>query len=151
MSSARLAGPFVMTPQTPRTTKIFINLPVAQLQRSVEFFTRLGFAFDPQFADERAACLILSEEAFVMLLAESRFKDFTDRQICDTRTHVEGLFALSAASRADVDHVAETALAAGGTFVEEPQDYGFMYTRSFQDPDGHSWSVLWMDPNHLQR
>ncbi|WAS91159.1 VOC family protein [Nannocystis punicea] len=140
-----------MTPQAARTTKIFINLPIKHLQRSVEFFTKLGFAFNQQFTDEHAACMILSEEAFVMLLVESRFKDFTSRQICDTRTHVEGLFSLSAASRADVDHVADTALAAGGTFVEDPQDYGFMYTRSFQDLDGHSWSVLWMDPNHLQK
>lgn len=137
-----------MTPQAARTTKIFINLPIKDLQRSVEFFKGLGFAFDPQFTSEHAACLILSEQAFVMLLVESRFKDFTDRQICDTRTHVEGLFALSAASRADVDHVADTALATGGTFVEDPQDYGFMYTRAFQDPDGHSWSVLWMNPDH---
>lgn len=150
MSSARLAGPYAMTPQAARTAKIFINLPIQHLQRSVEFFAKLGFAFDPRFNDEHAACMILGEEAFVMLLVESRFKDFTSRQICDTRTHVEGLFALTAASRADVDHVADTALAAGGAFVEDPQDYGFMYTRSFQDLDGHSWSVLWMNPNHPQ-
>lgn len=125
--------------------KIFVNLPVRDLNRSVEFFTRLGFTFNPQFTDESATCMIVSEEAFVMLLVEPRFRDFTDRQICDTATRTEGIFALSAESRAAVDQMADTALAAGGKVAQPPQDHGFMYLRSFYDLDGHHWEVMHMD------
>ncbi len=125
--------------------KIFVNLPVRDLERSVEFFTRLGFTFNPQFTDESATCMIVSEEAFVMLLVEPRFRDFTDRQICDTATRTEGIFALSAESRAEVDQMVDTALAGGGSVAKPPQDLGFMYLRSFYDLDGHHWEVLHMD------
>jgi hypothetical protein len=131
---------------TNRSRKVFINLPVRDLARSVEFFTRLGFAFNPQFTDENATCMIISEEAFAMLLVESRFKDFTKRQICDTRTSTEGLFALSCESRAEVDEMVNTAIAAGGTHAMPPMDHGFMYGWSFYDLDGHHWEVFWMDP-----
>ena len=130
---------------TTPSRKIFVNLPVRDLQRSVEFFSRLGFAFDPRFTDAQATCMILSEEAFVMLLVESRFKDFTTRQICDTRTHSEGLCALSAESRAEVDALVDAAIAAGGTHACDPVDHGFMYFRSFYDLDGHHWEVGYMD------
>jgi predicted lactoylglutathione lyase len=125
--------------------KIFVNLPVRDLKRSVEFFTRLGFTFNPQFTDESATCMIVSEEAFVMLLVEPRFRDFTDRQICDTATRTEGIFALSAESRAEVDEMVDAALAGGGSVAKPPQDLGFMYLRSFYDLDGHHWEVTHMD------
>jgi hypothetical protein len=129
--------------------KIFINLPVRDLQRSTEFFSKLGLAFDPRFTDDKAACMIISEEASVMLLLEPFFKGFTQREICDTRTHTEALLALSCGSRAEVDEMVHTAVAAGGRQAMPPQDHGFMYGWSFYDPDGHHWEVLWMDPNAM--
>jgi predicted lactoylglutathione lyase len=129
--------------------KLFVNLPVRNLKRSVDFFTKLGFTFNPQFTDEHATCMILSDEACVMLLVESRFRDFTKQQICDTRTHTEGLFALSCSSRAEVDQLVKIALEAGGKPAMEPQDHGFMYGHSFYDLDGHHWEIFWMDPEAL--
>jgi predicted lactoylglutathione lyase len=128
---------------------MFVNLPVRDLQRSVDFFTRLGFAFNPQFTDESATCMIVSDESYVMLLVEARFRDFTRNQISDTRTHTEALIALSLGSRAEVDQMVRTALASGGRPAMDPQDHGFMYGWSFYDPDGHHWEVFWMDPSHL--
>jgi uncharacterized protein len=136
---------------TNRSRKIFLNLPVRDLKRSIEFFTRLGFSFNPQFTDENAACMIVSEEAFVMLLVEARFKDFTRKQICDTRSQTEGIFALSAESRAEVDELVKTAIAAGGTHAADPIDHGFMYGWSFHDLDGHHWEVVYMDPSAIAR
>lgn len=129
---------------TPR--KIFVNLPVKNLARSIEFFSRLGFTFDPKFTDEHATCMIVSAEAFVMLLLEQRFKDFTSRPIGDSLTSTSGIFALSADNRAEVDELADLAIAGGGTEANAPQDHGFMYLRSFHDLDGHHWEVFWMDP-----
>lgn len=125
--------------------KFFINLPVRDLQRSIDFFTKLGFCFNPQFTDENATCMIISEEAYVMLLVERRFKDFTRKELCDTATHVEGLFSLSCTSRAEVDELVQKALDAGGQPAMPPIDYGFMYGWSFFDPDGHHWEVFYMD------
>jgi hypothetical protein len=133
-----------------RSRKLFVNLAVRDLERSVEFFTTLGFTFDPRFTDEHATCMIVSDQAFVMLLVEDRFKDFTKKRLCDTATHTEGLFALSCASRAEVDDMVKTAIAAGGTHALEPMDHGFMYGWSFYDLDGHHWEVLWMDPKQLE-
>lgn len=131
--------------------KIFVNLSVGDLKRSVDFFTRLGFTFNQQFTDENTTCMILSEEAYVMLMVESRFKDFTTRQICDTKTHTEGLFALSADSREEVDELVNTAVAAGGAHAMPAMDLGFMYGWSFYDPDGHHWEVVYMDPSHIAK
>src|SRR3712207_5353233 len=117
--------------------KLFVNLAVADLQRSVDFFTKLGFSFDPRFTDEQATCMIVSDEAFVMLLVRSRFKDFTKKGLCDATTHTEAILALSAESREQVDELADKALAAGGRPANDPLDHGFMYGRSFEDPDGH--------------
>jgi predicted lactoylglutathione lyase len=128
-----------------RSRKIFVNLPVRDLRRSVEFFTELGFAFDPRFTDDKATCMSINEEAFVMLLVEDRFKGFTKKRICDTTTHTEGLFALSTASRAEVDAMVKTAIANGGTHAADPIDHGSMYGWSFYDLDGHHWEVLYMD------
>ena len=131
--------------------KVFINLPVRDLQRSIEFFKSLGFEFNPQFTDEKAACMVLSSEGFVMLLSEPFFKTFTDHQICDTSSHTEGLFALSCDNRAEVDDLVKKALAAGGKPAKPAQDHGFMYGWSFYDLDNHHWEVLWMDPAHIQQ
>jgi predicted lactoylglutathione lyase len=136
---------------TTHPRKLFVNLPVRDLHRSVAFFTKLGFTFNPQFTDESATCMIVSEEAFVMLLVRDRFKDFTKKQLCDTTTHTEGLFALSCASRAEVDELVKTAIGAGGTHAQDPQDHGFMYGWSFYDLDGHHWEVFWMDPAAVQK
>ena len=130
--------------------KIFVNLPVRDLKRSMDFFAALGFTFNPQFTDDKAACMIVSEEAFVMLLGEPFFRTFTRRDLCDTRTHTEGLFALSCSSRAEVDQMVGTAIANGGQHAMDPMDHGFMYGWSFYDVDGHHWEVLWMDPANVQ-
>jgi len=125
---------------------IFLNLPVRDLERSKAFFSRLGFGFNPRFTDEKAACMIVSETAFVMLLTEPFFKSFTTHEVCDTSTQTEGLFALSCNSRGEVDEMVRTAIEAGGKRAMDPQDHGFMYGWSFYDPDGHHWEVVWMDP-----
>ena len=134
---------------TTGSRKIFLNLPVRDLKRSIEFFTKLGFSFNPQFTDDNATCMIVSEEAFVMLLVEARFKDFTKKQICDTRTQTEGIFAISAVSRDEVDSLVRAALAAGGAHASDPVDHGFMYGWSFHDLDGHHWEVIYMDPSAI--
>ena len=130
--------------------KIFVNLAVRDLKRSKEFFSNLGFEFNPQFTDDRAACMVLSEEGFVMLLGEQFFKTFTKKAVCDTATHNEVLLALSCESRAEVDALVKKAVANGGTQAMPPQDHGFMYAWSFYDPDAHHWEVLWMEPKHIQ-
>jgi uncharacterized protein len=130
--------------------KVFINVAVGDLQKSMAFFKSLGFEFNPQFTDEKAACMLLSSEGFVMLLTEPFFRTFTDKQICDTSTHTEGLFALSCESKTEVNEIVEKALAGGGKRAKDPVDHGFMYGWSFYDLDGHHWEVMWMDPAHVQ-
>lgn len=137
-----------MADKPPR--KIFVNLAVRDLKKSMQFFSTLGFEFNPKFTDEKAACMIISDEAFVMLLTEPFFKTFTKREPCDTTRHTEGLFALSCGSREEVDEMVKKAIAAGGKPAMDPQDHGFMYAWSFYDPDGHHWEVLWMDPKAIQ-
>ena len=131
---------------TDASRKIFVNLAVRDLTRSMDFFNKLGFRFNPQFTDDKAACMIISDEAFVMLLSEPFFRTFTKRQLCDTGSHTEGLFALSCESRAEVDEMVNNAVAAGGKHAMDPMDHGFMYGWSFYDLDGHHWEVMWMDP-----
>jgi hypothetical protein len=135
---------------TTRSRKLFVNLAVRDLKKSMEFFSTLGFEFNPKFTDEKAACLVLSEEAFVMLLAEPFFKTFTRRELCDTSRQTEGLFALSCDSKAEVDELVNKAIAAGGKHAVDKQDHGFMYGWSFYDLDGHHWEVMWMDPKMAQ-
>lgn len=125
--------------------KIFVNLAVQDLDRSVNFFTKLGFDFDPRFTDDKATCMVLSDEAYVMLLVEDFFSTFTSKAVCDTSTHVEAILALSADSKEQVDELVSNALAAGGRPANEASDQGFMYGWSFQDLDGHIWEVVWMD------
>jgi predicted lactoylglutathione lyase len=130
---------------------IFVNLPVKDLPASIAFFTQLGFAFDPKFTDEHATCMIVSEQAFVMLLSEPRFADFTTTPTADATTTTEAIIAVSAEDRDGVDAFADAALAAGGTFAKDPMDYGFMYGRSFKDLDGHHWEVMWMSPEAVEQ
>ena len=130
--------------------KIFVNLAVENLGKAVDFFTQLGFTFDPRFTDETATCMIVSDEAFVMLITKDRFKDFTKKELCDATTHTEAIVALSADSREQVDEFVHKALAMGGQPANDPMDMGVMYGWSFQDPDGHLWEVIWMDPSALQ-
>ncbi len=134
-------------PATSR--KIFVNLAVGDLGKAVGFFTTLGFSFDPRFTDENATCMIVSEEAFVMLLVAERFKGFTSKQLCDTSKHTEALFALTATSRTEVDELVHRAIDAGGTHAQPPQDHGFMYAWSFYDLDGHHWEVFHMDASAI--
>jgi predicted lactoylglutathione lyase len=130
--------------------KLFVNLGVGDLKRSMAFFSALGFEFNPRFTDDKAACMIVSEEAFVMLLSEPFLKTFTRRELCDTSRQTEALFALSCTSREEVDALVNRALEAGGQHAMPPQDHGFMYGWSFYDLDGHHWEVLWMDPKAAQ-
>ena len=132
-------------------TKIFVNLPVKNLNKSIEFFTRLGYAFNPQFTDETATCMIVSNDIFVMLLTEEKFKMFTPKPICDATKSTEVLVCLSAESRAKVDDMVRKAVAAGGTPYNKPQDHGFMYGHRFQDLDGHIWELMYMDPSAIQK
>jgi len=129
-----------------RPRKIFVNVAVKDLKKSMDFFSQLGFTFNPKFTDQNAACMILSAEGYVMLLSEPFFKNFTTREMCDTTRQNEALLALSCESRAEVDEMVKTALANGGKPAMDPQDHGFMYAWSFYDIDGHHWEVLWMDP-----
>lgn len=126
--------------------QLFVNLPIADLKRTVVFFTELGFTFNPKFTDETTTCMIVGEGAFVMLMEQPRYREFSPKEITDTATHSEAIFSISAESREDVDRLAEIALANGGKPFRDPQDMGFMYYRTFQDLDGHQWEVIWMDP-----
>ena len=126
-------------------TKIFINLPVANLKKSMDFYTQIGFSKNPQFTDETAACMVLSEEIFVMLLTHSKFTEFTKKKIADSKTTASVINSLSVENNNAVNTMVSKAIAAGGTEPTEPKDYGFMQQRSFEDLDGHLWEVLYMD------
>ena len=125
---------------------LFVNMPVANVERSKEFFAKLGFSYNPMLTDENAACMLVGEDAFVMLLSREKFAEFAKLPIADPTTHTLALYCFSVSSRDEVDAVSAAALAAGGTEVDDPEDHGFMYTRSFFDLDGHGWQVMWMDP-----
>ena len=125
---------------------IFVNLPVADLPRSVAFYEAIGATRNPQFSNDQAACMVFSDTIFLMLLVHSRFRDFTSRPVADARAASEVLLCLSAESRDAVDAMVAAAVASGGVADPGPrQDYGSMYGRSFEDPDGHIWEPMWMD------
>jgi predicted lactoylglutathione lyase len=134
-----------------QSDKIFVNLPVKDLDKSIAFFTAIGFAFNPQFTDENATCMIISEHIYSMLLVEKYFQSFTKKEIADATKTTEVLVGLSFSSREEVDALVDKALAAGGTSYSDPMDHGFMYTRTFQDLDGHQWELFWMDPNAVNQ
>lgn len=131
--------------------KIFVNLPVRDLNKTVEFFTKLGFEFNPQFTDENATCMIVNKDIFIMLLVEKFFKTFTKKEICDTTKDTEVIIALSTESREKVDQMINDVIQAGGKESRKPQDHGWMYGRSFQDIDGHLWEIIHMDENALKK
>ena len=130
-------------------TKIFVNLPVKDLKRSMEFFTKLGYKFNPQFTDETAACMIVSDDIYVMLLTHPKFKEFTPKAICDATKSTEVLVCLSCESRDNVNDMVGKAVAAGGMTYAPSKDYGFMYQHGFQDLDGHIWELIYMDPSAI--
>jgi len=133
-------------------TKIFVNLPVKDLKRSVAFFTKLGYTFNPQFTDETAACMVISGDIYVMLLTRAKFKAFLPREkeVCDATRSTEALLALSCDSRGQVDDLVRKAVAAGGSTYAGAKDYGFMYQHGYQDLDGHIWELIYMDPKAVQ-
>lgn len=127
--------------------QIFITLPVKDLNASAEFFTKVGYSFNDQFGDESAKCMIVSDSVSFMLGSHEKFRELSQKAVCDTSQALEALFTVSCESREAVDDTVAKAVAAGGTTVEEPTDYGFMYMYSFLDLDGHAWNMMWMDPN----
>ena len=126
-------------------TKVFINLPIKDLASSIEFFRYLGFSFNPQFTDEKAGCMIVSDSIFVMLLTDSYFKSFIDTEICDAHQATEVLITLDAASTAEVKQFISKAETLGGRIYAQPQDHGFMYQHGFADLDGHKWEMAYVD------
>ena len=130
------------------STQMYVNLPVKDLNKTVAFFTALGFKFNAQFTNEKAACMVINEGAsYVMLMVESFFQTFTPRPVSDASKTTGVLISLSQSSREDVDAMVEKAVAAGGSTLNNPQDHGFMYEHDFGDPDGHLWGVMWMNPS----
>jgi predicted lactoylglutathione lyase len=130
--------------------KIFVNLPVKDLEKSKAFFGKLGYTFNAQFSDETAACMVISDDIYSMLLTEAKFKQFTSKPISDASKATEVLIALSAESKDKVNQLVDTALKAGATEARPTMDYGFMFGRSFHDLDGHIWEIMWMDPAAVQ-
>ncbi|WP_264552246.1 VOC family protein [Flavobacterium sp. N2038] len=130
-------------------TKIFLNLAVKDLNRSIAFFTQLGFSFNQKFTDDKATCLVIGENINVMLLLEEFYKTFTSKQICDTTTTGEVIISISVETREQVDTLIEKALKAGATDYMKAQDYGWMYQRSFLDLDGHHWELFFMDESKI--
>jgi len=129
---------------------IFINLPVADLKASMEFYSTIGFINNPQFTDDTAACMIYSEEIMVMLLTLDKFQSFTSKIIANTHTHVQVLNALALESKEKVDELTARAHNAGATEARPKMDYGFMYGTAINDLDGHIWEFFWMDPNYIE-
>jgi predicted lactoylglutathione lyase len=132
-------------------TKIFVNLPVKDLNKTIEFFTKLGFKFNPQFTDKNATCMIVGEDIFVMLLVEKFFNTFTKKEISDTSKNTEVIVALSVEGRENVDQMLTKAIEYGGKESREPQDHGWMYGRSFEDIDGHLWEIIYMDESAIKK
>jgi predicted lactoylglutathione lyase len=148
MTTAQAPAPTIRNAGTKPITphKLFVNIPVNDLQRSITFFEALGFAFNTQFTDATATCMLVGEDAYFMLLTTERFAGFSKHPMGDPRKETNALFSLSVNSRAEVDELVHKAVAAGGSHAVDPQDHGFMYGWSFRDPDGYHWEVFWMDP-----
>ncbi|MEO8512528.1 MAG: VOC family protein [Ignavibacteria bacterium] len=133
------------------STKIFVNLAVKDLNRSMDFFKAIGYSFNLQFTDETAACMVITDDIYAMLITESKFKEFTPKKIADATTSTEVLTCLSAESKDKVNEIVDKAIKAGATELKEPQDHGSMFYRSFNDLDGHIWEILWMDESSIQK
>ena len=132
----------------PMVNSLFVNLPIANLKKSVEFFTELGFTFNPQFTDETSTCMIVSDNIFVMLLEHAKFEGFIDKKIAPRDT-AEAILALSCDSQEEVRTLTEKAFAMGARRLNDPEDMGFMFSWGFEDLDGHLWDVFWMNPDHV--
>lgn len=132
-------------------TKIYVNLPVKDLQRSVRFFQTVGFGYNPQLSDETAACMAISDDIFAMLLTEAKFREVARRPVADATRMTEVLTCLSVESRTRVNQLVDRALAQGGREMREPEDHGFMFGRSFSDLDGHIWEIIYMDQDAMDR
>jgi predicted lactoylglutathione lyase len=130
-------------------TEIFVNLAVKDLGKSMDFFKALGYSFNEQFTDENAGCLVISDTIYAMLLTETFFKTFTKKNIIDAKNNIEVITAISAESKQQVDQIVDKALSSGGSPANDPTDYGWMYSRSFQDPDGHVWEYVYMDMSKM--
>lgn len=127
---------------------IFLNLPIENLKRSVEFFTHLGFTFNEQFTDEQSTCMIVTETIYVMLVEHAKFAKFTEKPIAPS-TSTEAIFSFSCTSPDEVRELSEKAFAAGARRVNDPEDHGFMFSWGFEDLDGHLWDLFWMNPEHV--
>ena len=136
------------TPKTPR--KLFVNIPVSNVQRSIVFFEALGFTFNTQFTDATSTAMLVGEDAYFMLLNQERFAGFSKRPSGNPRQETNAMFALSAGSREEVDAMVQKAIDAGGSHAADSMDHGFMYGWSFYDLDGYHWEVFWMDPKFVQ-
>ncbi|SDS89495.1 VOC family protein [Actinopolymorpha singaporensis] len=132
-------------------TLMFLNLPVEDLARSVAFYEALGYSTDPNFTGDESACVVISETIYVMLVVRPYFQTYVSTEVADATKVTEAMFGLGVDSREDVDTLVDKALAAGGSAAREPRDLGFMYNRTFLDPDGHYWDVFWMDPTAAQQ
>jgi predicted lactoylglutathione lyase len=152
MSTTQAPAPTIRNagtkPQTPR--KLFVNIPVSDVQRSIIFFEELGFTFNTQFTDATATSMLVGEDAYFMLLARDRFAGFSKHPVGDPQKETNAIYALGVESRAAVDEMVKQAIAAGGSYAADAQDHGFMYGWSFYDLDGHHWEVFWMDPSAVQ-
>ncbi|MCW5797421.1 MAG: hypothetical protein KIT40_02885 [Nitrospira sp.] len=133
------------------SSTIFANLPVKDLDKSMAFFKAIGFSFNPQFTDNTAACMVMSDDIYAMLLTHDKVKEFSKKQIADAHKTTEVLTALAVESKAKVQELGDKALKAGATESYPPKDYGFMSVRSFEDPDGPIGEIFWMDPAHVQK
>jgi predicted lactoylglutathione lyase len=149
MSTTQAPAPTITnagnTPKNPR--KLFVNICVGDLQRSIQFFESLGFTFNTHFTDATATCMLVGEDAYFMLLTRDKFASFSKRPTGDPRAATDAMFAISVNSRDEVDQIVKQAIASGGSHALDPQDHGFMYGWSFYDLDGHHWEVFWMDPS----
>jgi predicted lactoylglutathione lyase len=151
MSTTQAPAPTIRNAGTKPTTprKLFVNIPVNDVQRSIVFFETLGFTFNPQFTDANSTAMLVGEDAYFMLLGKEKFASFSGRPIGNPREQTSAMFALAVNSRAEVDAMVTKAVAAGGAHAVDPQDHGFMYGWSFYDLDGHHWEVFWMDPSAI--
>ncbi len=151
MSTTQAPGPTITNAGTvpSKARKLFVNLPVSNLQQAIVFFEQLGFSFNTQFTDATATCMLVGTDAYFMLMVPDKFAGFTRKPAGNWKQETNSIYAITAESREEVDSLYATALAAGAKPAAEPQDHGFMYVRSFYDLDGYHWELFWMDPSAM--
>lgn len=150
-ATAQAAAPTITNAGTApiKARKLFVNIPVNDLQKAIVFFETLGFAFNTQFTDATATCMLVGTDAYFMLMVKDRFAGFSKKPSGDSLQETNAIFAITVDSREEVDELYAKALAAGGSKAADPQDHGFMYVQSFYDLDGHHWELFWMDPSAI--